>query len=61
MLSTNDCFIAIVAANNHYSGFGLETASMFRKMLNLSEVTWSGVEIPTTREKASHNIKELAY
>ena len=32
--------LAIVAANNHYAGFGSGTANTFRKMLDLSEVTW---------------------
>ena len=38
--------LAIVAANNHYAGFGPGTANTFRKMLDLSEVTWNDVEIP---------------
>jgi uncharacterized protein YecE (DUF72 family) len=32
--------LAIVAANNHYAGFGPATANTMRKMLNLSEATW---------------------
>ena len=31
--------LAIVAANNHYTGFGPGTANTFKKMLDLSEVT----------------------
>ena len=30
--------LTIVAANNHYAGFGPGTANTFRKMLDLSEV-----------------------
>jgi hypothetical protein len=30
----------IVAANNHYAGFGPATANAFRKMLGLPEVVW---------------------
>ena len=30
---------AIVAANNHYAGFGLGTANIFRKMVSLPEVS----------------------
>jgi uncharacterized protein YecE (DUF72 family) len=30
--------LAIVAANNHYAGFGLGTANIFRKMVSLPEV-----------------------
>jgi hypothetical protein len=33
--------LAIVAANNLYAGFGPGTANTFRKMLDLSEVTWN--------------------
>jgi uncharacterized protein YecE (DUF72 family) len=32
--------LAIVAANNHYAGFGPSTANGFRKMLGLDEVLW---------------------
>ena len=42
--------LAIVAANNHYAGFGPGTANTFRKMLDLSEVTWNedDVQVPKT-------------
>ena len=32
--------LAIVAANNHYAGFGPASANGFRKMLGLNEVAW---------------------
>jgi uncharacterized protein YecE (DUF72 family) len=32
--------LAIVAANNHYAGFGPATANSFRKMVGLKEVEW---------------------
>ena len=31
---------AIVAANNHYAGFGPMSANIFRKMIGLKEVAW---------------------
>src|SRR5918912_821733 len=31
---------AVVAANNHYAGFGQATANNFRKMLGMEEVVW---------------------
>jgi uncharacterized protein YecE (DUF72 family) len=31
---------AIVAANNHYAGFGPSTANSFRNMLGLKEAVW---------------------
>ena len=38
--------LAIVAANNHYAGFGSGTANTFRKMLDLSEVIWNDIQVP---------------
>lgn len=35
-----DIKLGIVAANNHYAGFGPATANNFRKMLGLSDVEW---------------------
>jgi uncharacterized protein YecE (DUF72 family) len=32
--------LAIVAANNHYAGFGPTTANSFRRMVGLKEVFW---------------------
>ena len=52
--------LAIVAANNHYAGFGPRTANTFRKMLDLSEVTWNDVEIPNVGENASGNTKQTS-
>ena len=51
---------AIVAANNHYAGFGPGTANTFRKMLDLSEVTWNGIQLPQTRETLSNNTKQTS-
>ena len=36
--------LAIASANNHYAGFGPGTANIFRKMVGLSEATWSKEE-----------------
>lgn len=36
--------LAIVSANNHYAGFGPGTANIFRKMVQLPEVTWEKEE-----------------
>ena len=35
-----DTQLAIVAANNHYAGFGPATANSFRKMVGINEVQW---------------------
>ena len=53
--------LAIVAANNHYAGFGPGTANTFKKMLDLSEVTWTYVEIPNPTENASSNQNKVVY
>ena len=37
--------LAIVAANNHYAGFGPGTVNVFRSMLGLSEAKWQEVEM----------------
>ena len=36
----NSINLAIVSANNHYAGFGPETANIFRKMVSLPSVNW---------------------
>jgi hypothetical protein len=36
----NEVSLAMIAANNHYAGFGPGTANMFRKMVGLSELSW---------------------
>lgn len=36
--------LAIIAANNHYAGFGPGTANVFRNMLGLSEAKWEEKE-----------------
>ena len=44
--------LAIVAANNHYAGFGSGAANALRKMLDLSEVTQNGGDqVPQDRRK----------
>jgi uncharacterized protein YecE (DUF72 family) len=36
--------LAIIAANNHYAGFGPGTANVFRNMLRLPEAKWEDKE-----------------
>jgi hypothetical protein len=49
-----DVKAGIVAANNHYAGFGAATANMFRVMRGLTAVEWG-----TQKEIA--NITELQF
>ena len=53
--------LAVVAANNHYAGFGHGTANTFRKMLDLSEVTWNDVMIPHTGKMRLVTQNKLVY
>ena len=48
--------LAIVAANNHYAGFGPGTANMFRKMIGLEEATWKDKKVPLTEENKSSSL-----
>ncbi len=48
--------LAIIAANNHYAGFGPGTANMFRKMVGLEEVTWKDWKVPLTEENRSSSL-----
>ena len=53
--------LAIVAANNHYAGFGSGTANTFRKMLDLSEVTWNNIKLSQTEKALStRNTKQTS-
>ncbi|HEY7569926.1 MAG TPA: hypothetical protein VH796_01030 [Nitrososphaeraceae archaeon] len=51
-------YLAIVAANNHYAGFGPGTANTFRKLLDLLEATWENVEISDIGARISSNTKQ---
>ncbi len=42
---------AIIAANNHYAGFGPGTANLFRNMLGLSDVKWEDKEEPQQEQE----------
>jgi uncharacterized protein YecE (DUF72 family) len=47
----HDVKTAMVAANNHYAGYGPETSNIFREMLGLERVTWGEEkEIPRNVE-----------
>jgi uncharacterized protein YecE (DUF72 family) len=45
--------LAMIAANNHYAGFGPGTVNIFRKMVGLSEISWT-YEGPQERTDASN-------
>ena len=43
----NRLSFGIVAANNHYAGFGPATANVFRKMVGLPPVIWEEMKQTT--------------
>jgi uncharacterized protein YecE (DUF72 family) len=45
--------LAIIAANNHYAGFGPGTANMFRNMLGLSAAKWE--------DRGKEDVQEAIY
>jgi uncharacterized protein YecE (DUF72 family) len=48
--------LAIVAANNHYAGFGPGTVNIFRNMLGLPEATWK--ETKDEKEKEQYAARD---
>ena len=46
---------AIVAANNHYAGFGPMSANIFRKMIGLKEVAWDQIAKEQQQEISNSN------
>ena len=51
--------LAIIAANNHYAGFGPGTANVFRNMLGLSEAKWEEKEEGQQQEQEQQEIHDL--
>jgi hypothetical protein len=47
---------AMVAANNHYAGFGPETTNMFREMRGLKRVEW-GIDKDISRKVEFEQVK----
>lgn len=43
----------VVAANNHYAGFGPGTANIFRKMIGMPEAIWYELDQKNTEKQAS--------
>jgi uncharacterized protein YecE (DUF72 family) len=52
--------LAIVAANNHYAGFGPGTVNIFRNMIGLPEAKWEDKEIGVQKqdEYTSHESRQ---
>ena len=50
--------LAIVAANNHYAGFGPGTMNIFRNMLGLPEAKWEEKEEKQHDPHQSYELKQ---
>jgi len=46
--------LAIVAANNHYAGFGPGTVNMFRNMMGLPEAKWEEKEMGIEKQEEQY-------
>ena len=47
--------LAIVTANNHYAGFGPETANIFRKMIGLPLLNWEETKMKYNKLVQTYN------
>jgi hypothetical protein len=50
---------AIIAANNHYAGFGPGTVNIFRNMLGLPEAKWEEKEEEEQQKQQKHPSHDL--
>ena len=53
--------LAIASANNHYAGFGPETANIFRKMIGLPEVKWGNKNEEDEEKHKSHVVSNNKF
>jgi hypothetical protein len=50
--------LAIVAANNHYAGFGPGTVNLFRNMIVLPETKWEEKEMGIQKQEDQYPTHE---
>jgi uncharacterized protein YecE (DUF72 family) len=50
--------LAMIAANNHYAGFGAGTANLFRKMVGLSELSWDNQQEIQEKVQQMHELEQ---
>jgi hypothetical protein len=53
--------LAIVAANNHYAGFGPWTANTFRENVGFIRSDMENVMVPQTKEEVTGNTKQTNH
>jgi uncharacterized protein YecE (DUF72 family) len=51
--------LAVVAANNHYAGFGPATANMFRNMFDLHSVDWTAHTLDIKSDSSQRSIYDF--
>jgi uncharacterized protein YecE (DUF72 family) len=54
----NEINLAMIAANNHYAGFGPGTANLFRKMVGLSELSWDNQQEIQEKVQQMHELEQ---
>ena len=47
--------LAIIAANNHYAGFGPGTANIFRNMIGLPDAKWQANDEDVQEQRDQHH------
>jgi len=50
--------LTIVAANNHYAGFGPGTVNIFRNMIGLPEAKWEEKEMEIQKQEDQYSTYE---
>jgi Spy/CpxP family protein refolding chaperone len=53
-----DVSLAMIAANNHYAGFGPGTANLFRKMVGLPELSWENQRQIQENVQQQHKLEQ---
>ncbi|HET7148248.1 MAG TPA: hypothetical protein VFI73_07090, partial [Candidatus Nitrosopolaris sp.] len=53
--------LAIIAANDHYAGFGPGTANVFRNMLGLSESKWEDTGRDQDQEEGAQDDLDVSF
>jgi hypothetical protein len=53
--------LAIIAANNHYAGFGPGTVNIFRNMIGLPEAKWEEKEMAIQKQEEQYPSHESRH
>ena len=53
-----EVYLAMIAANNRYAGFGPGTANLFRKMVGLPELSWENQQQIQEKVQQAHKLEQ---